>query len=302
MAAIETSGLTKTFGDVVAVSDLNLVVEPGEIFGFLGPNGSGKTTTIRALLAYLRPTAGSAAILGLDCQRDSVAIRRRIGYVPAEYGMYEKLTGAQVLRYFANLRGGVDESYVAELADRFQADLDKRTRDYSSGNRQKIALIQALMNRPEVLILDEPSTGLDPLMQQVLQESLEGIRDEGGTVFLSSHTLSEVQRIADRVGILRTGELVATERVDELLKKALHRLDIEFAQPVPEADFSAIPHVRSVETRGLLVSISFDGHIADILRVAMSHEIVTLNSRDADLEEVFLTYYRDQGTAAGAQP
>ena len=301
-AAIHTKDLTKHFGDVAALEALHLQVERGEIFGFLGPNGAGKTTMIRAVLAYLHPTRGSAEVLGLDSQRDAVEIRRHIGYLPAEYGLYDKLTGAQMLRYYANLRGGVDENYVGELAERLKADLGKRVRDYSTGNKQKLGLIQALMNQPELLILDEPSTGLDPLMQQELQLILQELREAGRTVFLSSHSLGEVQSVADRVGILRSGQLVATERVDDLVRRALHRLDLKFAAPVPESVFTAVPHVRSAEATGNLVSVSFDGSIADLLRVALDHDIVNLNSREADLEEVFLSYYRGAAADTGLQP
>ncbi len=290
--AIRTDGLTKHYGDVHAVEDLDLRVEVGEVFGFLGPNGAGKTTTIRALLHYLRPTRGRARVLGLDAASDSVAIRRRIGYMPAEYEMYERLTGAEMLRYYANLRGGVDEDEVARLADRLRADLGKKMRDYSTGNKQKIGLIQAFMNRPELLILDEPSSGLDPLMQHELQAMIDEVRAEGRTVFLSSHTLSEVERVADRVGILREGRLVEVESVHSLRSKAIRRIDFEFHHPVDPEVFASLPRVRSANATGNLVSLSFDGEVADLLRVALDHDVINLNSREADLEEIFLAYYR----------
>ena len=237
--AIRTDGLTKHYGDVHAVEDLDLEVRAGEVFGFLGPNGAGKTTTIRALLNYLRPTRGRAEVLGLDAAHDSVEIRRRIGYMPAEYEMYDRLTGAEMLRYYANLRGGVDEDHVAGLADRLNADLGKKMRDYSTGNKQKIGLIQAFMNRPQLLILDEPSSGLDPLMQHELQAMIDEVRSEGRTVFLSSHTLSEVERVADRVGILREGRLVEVESVQSLRSKAIRRIDLEFRHPVDAEVFAS---------------------------------------------------------------
>ena len=194
--AIQTQGLTKHYGDVEALTDLTLDVHPGEVFGFLGPNGAGKTTTIRTLLDEIRPTAGTASILGMDCRRDSVAIRRRLGYVPGDLAMYPSLTGRDTLTYFANLRGGVDWSYVSELAERLGADLAKKIGDLSSGNRQKVGLIQAFMNRPDVLIMDEPSSGLDPLVQREFHTMMREVAAEGRTVFLSSHTLSEAQRLA----------------------------------------------------------------------------------------------------------
>ena len=293
--AIHTERLGKRFGDVDALIDLDLDVLEGEVFGFLGPNGAGKTTAIRALLNYVRPTSGHAEVLGLDARRDSVRIRTMIGYMPAEYEMYERLTGAEMLTYYGNLRGGVDRGYVAELADRLRADLGKKMRDYSTGNKQKIGLIQAFMSRPRLLILDEPSTGLDPLMQHELQAMIDEVRSEGRTVFLSSHTLSEVERVADRVGILREGRLVVVESVQSLRTKAIRRIDLEFAGPVDPAVFDALPQVRAASSTGTLLSLSFDGEIGEILRLALDHGVVNLNSREADLEEVFLAYYRSDG-------
>jgi ABC-2 type transport system ATP-binding protein len=291
---IRTVGLTKYYGEVHALVDLDLEVQPGEVFGFLGPNGSGKTTTIRGLLNFIRPTRGGAEIFGLDAVKDSVGIRRLVGYMPSEYEMYDKLTGAQMLQYYANLRGGVDEDYVAELAERMKADLSRKMHEYSTGNKQKICLIQAFMNKPRLLILDEPSTGLDPLIQQELLTLIDEVRSDGRTVFLSSHTLSEVERVADRVGILRQGHLVEVARLDELVSKAVRRLDLEFRAPVDRAVFTGIPHVRSVTSNGFIVNVSYDGPIKDLLQVALDHDIVNLNSREADLEDVFLSYYRDQ--------
>lgn len=300
---IRASGLTKTFGGrhgdpVLALVDLDLAVEAGEVFGFLGPNGAGKTTAIRTFLNFLRPTRGQAEIFGLAAQHDSVAIRRHVGYVPGEFEMYPKLTGAEVLRYFANLRGGVDEHYVAELADRLDADLGKAMRDYSTGNRQKICLIQAFMNRPDLLILDEPSTGLDPLMQKELQSMIAEVRDEGRTVFLSSHSLSEVQHVADRVGILRAGRLIEVARVAELMHMAVRQLEFDFAESVPDQAFAQIAHVQRVEASGSVTRVWFDGPISDLLRVALAHDVLDVKSHEADLEEIFLTYYREPGDPA----
>ena len=290
--AILTFGLGKRYGEVDAVADLDLEVVEGEVFGFLGPNGAGKTTTIRALLNYVRPTSGRAEVLGLDARRDSVRLRRMIGYMPSEYEMYDRLTGAEMLTYYGNLRGGVDRTFVAQLAERLRADLSKKMRDYSTGNKQKVGLIQAFMNRPRLLILDEPSTGLDPLMQHELQNMIDEVRAEGRTVFLSSHTLSEVERVADRVGILRNGRLVEVESVQSLRTKAIRRIDLEFREPVDASHFDALPQVRAAESTGTLMSLSFDGEIGEILRLALDHDVVNLNSREADLEEIFLAYYR----------
>ena len=296
--AIRTQGLTKHYGTVEALIDLDLDVVPGEVFGFLGPNGAGKTTTIRTLLDEIRPTAGTASILGLDCRRDSVAIRRRIGYVPGDLAMYPSLTGRDTLTYFANLRGGVDWAYVGELAERLGADLAKKVGDLSSGNRQKIGLIQAFMNRPDVLIMDEPSSGLDPLVQREFHTMMREVAAEGRTVFLSSHTLSEVQRVADRVGILRHGRLIALESVAEMRSKAIRQVVFEFGSPVDPAVFDGVPGVRSVEATERRTVLSFDGKMAALLKIAEQHDVLDVTTEEADLEEIFLTYYRDEAVTA----
>jgi len=295
--AVRTRGLTKEFGDLTAVDDLDLQVVTGEIFGFLGPNGAGKSTTIRVLLDQLRASAGTASVLGLDTRTESLAIRRRIGYVPGDLALYPKLTGRQTIEYFAGLRGEVDMAYVDELAERLDADLSRKVGEYSTGNRQKVGLIQAFMHKPELLILDEPNAGLDPLVQQTFQEMLREVREDGRTVFLSSHTLSEVERVADRVGIIRHGRLVVVERVDELKRKAIRRLDFEFAAPVPPDVFAGVSQIHDAEVDGVHAHISYEGSVNPVLQAAMAHEVVNLHSRDADLEEIFLAYYRDTDDA-----
>jgi len=294
--AIHTQGLTKHYGDVAALVDLNLEVRLGEVFGFLGPNGAGKTTAIRTLLDEIRPTSGTATLLGMDCRRDSVAIRRHIGYVPGDLAMYPSLTGHDTLTFFANLRGGVDWSYVGELAERLDADLTKKVGDLSSGNRQKIGLIQAFMNRPTVLIMDEPSSGLDPLVQREFQTMMREVAAEGRTVLLSSHTLSEVQRVADRVGIIRRGRLIALESVADMRSKAIRQVAFEFGSPVPPSVFRDVAGVRSVEVAHGRTVLSFDGAMATLLKVAEQHDVIDITTEEADLEEIFLTYYRDQAT------
>ncbi len=298
--AIQASRLTKRFGDFVAVRDLDLEVEAGEAFGFLGPNGAGKSTTIRLLLDQIRPTSGSARMLGGDVHADSLAIRRHVGYVPGDLALYPKLTGAQTLRFFARLRGGVDQHYIEELAERLGADLTRKVGEYSTGNRQKIGLIQAFMHRPQLLVLDEPTAGLDPLVQQEFHRMVREVCHEGRTVFLSSHTLSEVERIADRVGIIRAGRLVVVERVDELKRKAIRRIDFEFAHEVPTDLFSDVAGVRTSAVDGSHARVSFEGSVNQILHAATAFEVVNLNSRESDLEEIFLTYYRDP--AVGGEP
>jgi ABC-2 type transport system ATP-binding protein len=293
--AIHTEGLTKHYGDVEALVDLDLDVRAGEVFGFLGPNGAGKTTTIRTILDEIRPTAGRASILGMDTHEQSVEIRRHIGYVPGDLAMYPNLTGRDTLTYAANLRGGVDWDYVDQLADRLEADLSKKVGDLSSGNRQKVGLIQAFMNRPEVLIMDEPSSGLDPLMQREFQTMLREVVAAGHTVFLSSHTLSEVQRVADRVGIIRQGRLIALEAVSSLRSKAMRRVELEFGSPVDAAIFETVPGVREAIVEDHRVMLSYDGKMDLLLKtVADRYDIVDITTQEADLEEIFLTYYRDE--------
>lgn len=293
-AAIHTEKLTKLYGEFPALVDLDLEVAAGEIFGFLGPNGAGKTTMIRTVLDELRPTSGRASILGLDSHQDAVEIRNHIGYVPGDLAMYPNLTGRDTLTYFANLRGGVDWNHVGELSERLGADLDKKVGDLSSGNRQKVGLIQAFMNRPDLLIMDEPSSGLDPLVQREFQTMMREVVAEGRTVFLSSHTLSEVQRVANRVGIIRQGRLIAVESVASLRSKAIRKVDLLFDQPVDPSEFEALDGVRHASATGDHVTLSFDGPMGSLLGlVSERYHLLDVTTREADLEEIFLTYYRN---------
>lgn len=302
-AAIRTEQLTKRFGDFAAVDRLDLEVQAGEVFGFLGPNGAGKSTTIRCLLDLYHASSGRATLLGLDSHDHSLEIRRRLGYLPSDVALYPNLTGGEVIEYFANLRGGVDQANIDALAERFGADLSRKCSEYSSGNRQKVGLIQALMHEPELVIMDEPSSGLDPLVQQVFHEVVAEVRAEGRTVFLSSHTLSEVERIADRVGIIRRGRLVKVAAIDELKARAVRRVDLEFADEVSGDAFDGVPGVRDATAVGHHLSLSYDGDIEPVLTRATHLGVVNLNSREADLEEIFLTYYRDDdGQATTDEP
>ncbi|MCJ7827250.1 MAG: ABC transporter ATP-binding protein [Demequinaceae bacterium] len=296
---IQLSHLTKKYGDFTAVRDLSVDIPQGEIFGFLGPNGAGKTTTIRSVLDLIRPTEGSATILGLDTHEHSVALRRRVGYLPGELAIYPTLTGKEVLTYFANLRGGVDWAWVDQLAMRFEADLSRKVGALSSGNKQKVGLLQAFMSRPEVYLLDEPSTGLDPLMQQEFQALLREVTKEGATVFLSSHTLSEVERAADRVGFIREGDLIAVELMRELREKALHRVTMQFAKPVKASALAKVEGVREVTVDGVHVNVTYEGAMTPLLKAAAAHEVLSLASSSVDLDEIFLTFYR--GESNGAQ-
>ncbi len=288
---IQTTHLTKSYGKARGVVDLNLAVRPGEVFGYLGPNGAGKTTTIRTLLDFIRPTAGSAAVFGLDSHRDSLAIRRRVGYLPGELSLYEGMTGRELLRYMANLRRGVAWRYVEELAERLGASLTQPIRALSHGNKQKLGLIQAFMHRPELLILDEPTQGLDPLVQQEFYRMIAEARAAGRTVFLSSHVLPEVEKTCDRVGIIREGRLVAVEEVASLKAKALRRLQIRFAIPAPSAAFAGLPGVRDVRAEGDTLTFTVTGSLDAVIKAAAGFEVVDLISQEPSLEEVFLAYY-----------
>ena len=292
--ALHTEGLTKHYGDVKALVELDLDVRPGEVVGFLGPNGAGKTTTIRTVMDEIRPTSGRASILGMDCHADSVEIRRHIGYLPSDLALYPNLTGKDTLTYFANLRGGVDWTYVGQLAERLGAELDKKVGDLSSGNRQKVGVIAAFMNRPQLLIMDEPSNGLDPLVQREFQTMMREVVAEGAAVFLSSHTLSEVQRVADRVGIIRHGRLMAMESVASLRSKGLRKVELELGSPAVLADFEAVPGVREVTVADRRANLSYEGTMDTLLKaVAGRYELIDILTHEADLEEIFLTYYHE---------
>ena len=296
--ALHTERLTKHFGDVKALVDLDLDVRRGEVFGFLGPNGAGKTTAIRAIMDEIRPTSGRARILGMDCRAQSVEIRRHIGYLPSDLALYPNLTGKDTLTFFANLRGGVDWSYVDELAQRLGAELDKKVGDLSSGNRQKVGVIQAFMNRPQLLIMDEPSSGLDPLVQREFQSMMREVVADGASIFLSSHTLSVVQRVADRVGIIRHGRLIAVESVASLRTKGLRRVELELGSPARASVFETLPGAHDVLVEANRVHLSFEGKLASLLsRASAEYDVVDIATHEADLEEVFLAYYRDAGAA-----
>lgn len=301
--AILTNGLTKHYGDFPAVVDLNLEVSRGEVFGFLGPNGAGKTTAIRTLTDELRPTRGTASIVGLDCQRDAVAIRAHLGYLPGDLALYPKLTGRETLTFFANLRGGVDWGFVEILAERLDADLTKRVGELSTGNRQKIGLIQAFMNRPQVIIMDEPSAGLDPLVQAEFHTMMREVANDGRTVFLSSHTLSEVQRAADRVAIIRHGVLAAVETIAALQAKALRRIELRFDTDIEASTFDQLDGVHDVNIDGSRVVMWFSGQMEALLDAIRSGPaLVDISTHDADLEEIFLAYYRDDPMPDPPQP
>ena len=299
-AMIKVSGLTKHYGRKRGVIDLSFEVHDGEVFGFLGPNGAGKTTTIRLLMALLFPSAGSAAIAGLDCWRHSVEVKRLVGYLPGELALDANLTGGQILTYFANLRAGVDWRYVEELVARLDLDTSRRFRHYSHGNKQKVGLIQALMHRPRLLILDEPTSGLDPLNQQEFQQLVSDARAEGRTVFLSSHVLSEVEATCDRVAIIRDGQLVRLGGVADLKDIRRHELELTFATAPPIDAFRSLAGMERVEAApdGLSVRLVVQGDVDALIKLAARYPLVNIVSQEPSLEDIFLRYYRD-GTGTG---
>ena len=287
--AIRTEGLTKRYGDATALDHLDLEVAPGEVVGYLGPNGAGKTTTIRLLLGLISPTEGRAEIFGLDCQRQPVEAHRRLAFVAGEANLWPSLTGAETLRLLGRASGRVDEAYRDELVARFELDPGKKVRAYSKGNRQKVILIAALMTRADLLVLDEPTSGLDPLMEQAFRGSIREARDRGQTVFLSSHILSEVEALCDRVGILRQGKLVELGTLAEMRHLAALTVEATFAGAIP--DLSGVPGVSSVQADGRVVRCQVRGPIAPLLKVLAAADVTELLSREPSLEELFLAQY-----------
>ena len=290
--AIETVGLTKQYGSTTAVADLNLRIEPGQVFGFLGPNGAGKSTTIRMLMALQRPTQGHAALLGLDAATDSVELHRRTGYLPGDLELFPRLTGQQHVAWFRRARGVEDDALAKQLIDRFQVVVDRPVRQLSKGNRQKIGLVLAFMHRPELLVLDEPTSGLDPLMQHEFESLVRDTAAEGRTVFLSSHELDEVQRVTDRIGIIKEGRLVAEDTVDGLRRAAPQKIEVRFRSPVDPADLQAVTGVTVTASDGPRLTLDVTGEIGPVLKVIASHDPIDLISRPADLDELFLDFYR----------
>jgi ABC-2 type transport system ATP-binding protein len=290
-AAILTRDLTKHYGTTVGIDALDLDVEAGTVFGFLGPNGAGKTTTIRLLLGLLRPTRGSARIRGHDVWRNRHAVHRVVGYLPGDFVAYHDATGRQYLEFLGDLRGGVRWPRVDELADRLALDLDRRIGALSSGNRQKVGLVQAFMHDPQVLVLDEPTSGLDPLMQRTFLAMVREARDAGRTVFLSSHVLSEVEQIADAVGIVRDGRLAVVEEVAALKARAVRRLDLTFVGAPPADELRQQRGVREVRVDGRRAHVVVEGSLEGVLRVAGHAGVDNLVTHEADLEQIFLDYY-----------
>jgi ABC-2 type transport system ATP-binding protein len=290
-AVIRTHELEKSYRGRPALRGIDLVVPSGVVFGYLGPNGAGKTTTIRLLAGLMRPSAGRAEILGLDTVRDRERAQRRIGYLPGEFVAYPDLTGQQYLRYLAGLRGGVPWSEVEQTAKRLDLDLGVRIGALSHGNKQKVGIVQAFMHRPELLLLDEPTGGLDPLIQREFLALVREARDEGRTVFLSSHVLYEVEAVADTVAILRQGRLAVVESVEALKAQALRRIDLTFAAPAPLDALRACPGVRDVGATGATAHLTVEGSTAELMRVAAPYGVDQVVTHEPDLEEIFMAYY-----------
>jgi ABC-2 type transport system ATP-binding protein len=298
-AIIQTEKLTKSYGPHRGIVEVDLEIREGEAFGFLGPNGAGKTTTIRTLLDHIRPTSGRATIFGIETTVDPVAIHRRLGYLPGEFVLYDKLTGGQTIEYFANLRGNVDAVYQAALIERLDIDPSRRFKEYSKGNKQKVGLVIALQHRPELLMLDEPTSGLDPLVQQEFYTVIREAKAEGRTVFMSSHILSEVEKTCDRVAIIREGRLVRVDRVDALRDMAHHQVELVFTGPVPTAEFEALPGVSDVTAEDHILRMRVSGAITPVVQAAARYELSDFVSREPSLEEVFLSEYAPPATGAG---
>lgn len=290
-AAIRTEGLTKRFGSVLALDQLDLRVEPGEVFGFLGPNGAGKSTTVRLLLDLIHPTSGHAWIMGMST-RDVERVHRHIGYVPGDVSLWPQLTGAETLTFLGNLSGRVDIAFRDELIERLQLDPSLRARTYSKGNRQKVALIAAFMTRADILLLDEPTAGLDPLMEAEFQALAREAAGRGQTVFLSSHLLDEVEDICGRVAILRAGRLVEVAALDDLRRLGASVFEVTLNGPAPElAGLSALPGVVGLERSGDQLRVTVEGPPGPVLAALAGADVARLRSHEASLEEVFVTYY-----------
>jgi ABC-2 type transport system ATP-binding protein len=296
-SAISTSGLTKDYGSGHGIFDLDLTVDEGEVFGFLGPNGAGKTTTIRLLMGLIHATRGTATILGLDADRDAVPLKHKIGYVPGELPQFGGWRGSEIVAYIAGLRGDMADSDVEAVAKRLDLDLGRKYREYSHGNKQKLALLLAFAPKPALLILDEPTSGLDPLHQQAFYGLVRDARAGGATVFVSSHVLSEVEHICDRVGIVREGHLATVGQIDQLAGMRAHRIEIEFADAPPIDRLRVVPGLEQIAVEDHRVTGMLRGEFEPLLAALATSRVTKLESREPSLEEVFLSFYSGEGAA-----
>jgi len=289
---IRAEQLTKSYGHHRGIVDVGFSVQAGEVFGYLGPNGAGKSTTIRLLLDLIRPTSGRLSLFGLDSRRESVAIRKRLGYLPGDLRLYERMTGRELLDYFGHLRGAPGDG--EQIAERLDLDLDRRIKELSRGNRQKVGIAQAFMHEPDLLVLDEPTSGLDPLVQETFYELVAEATGRGGTVFLSSHVLSEVQHMADRVGLIREGRLDLVDSVENLRARAFTHVEATFAEPPAPGEFSGVTGLQRAEQDGCVVRFALEGEIDPLLKALARFHVKALDVREADLEDVFLARYRSE--------
>ena len=308
-ALVRLAGLTKRYGRLTALDDVSLTIGPGEVFGYLGPNGAGKTTTIRLLMGLLRPSAGTAQVLGLDAWRQSREVHRLVGYVPGEPALYDRLTGHQHIAYCSHLRHRdgrhrEDRDLAARTASRLDLDLSRPARTLSRGNRQKLAVVLAVMSRPRLLVLDEPTSGIDPLVQQVFHAILLEHTADGGSALFSSHVLGEVERVADRIGVVRAGKLVAVERLQDLAARSLHRVRARFTEDVPAEDFAGVPGVRDLRVDGRSLACSAPQAALDaLLKRISARQVEDFECSEAPLEETFLGYYgMDAGDSTPGAP
>ena len=290
---IQTNNLTKSYGTSRGIVDVTFDILEGEVFGFLGPNGAGKTTTMRVLMGLLRATGGSAMIGGLDCWNESTQVKQLVGYLPGEFTFDPGLRGSQIIEYLGNLRGGVDQAYVRALSERLDFDPSKRFREYSRGNKQKLGLVQAFMHKPRLLILDEPTGGLDPLNQQEFYKMVAEVHAEGRTVFLSSHILPEVEHTCDRVAIIREGRLATIDHVSALKAIRRHEVEIAFAGPASVDWFAGVPGVVSVEPGDAAntLRLNVQGELTEIIQIAGRHNATNISTHESSLEDVFLRFY-----------
>jgi ABC-type multidrug transport system ATPase subunit len=290
--AVDTSGLTKDYGNGRGIFDLDLHVAVGEVFGFLGPNGAGKTTTIRLLMGLIHATSGSARIFGLDCERDAVAVKRKVGYCPGELPQFGGWRGSEIVAYVAGLRGDVDDAAITALATRFDLDLGRKYREYSHGNKQKLALVMAFMHQPALVILDEPTTGLDPLHQQEFYGIVRDAQTAGATILISSHVLSEVEHVCDRVGIVREGHLATVSALENLVGMRAFRVEIDFADEVPADRLGRVEGLDQLVITDHRATALLRGTFEPLMAAVADARVVGFTSREPSLEEIFLTYYR----------